>query len=266
MCTIENKPLAFYEVDKSGKIYQEELIPHLLCTAKLATELFTDRIESLAKTTSEIDVWSALKISTYLHDIGKASDYYYQKFRPKENILQFTGHHVISGLLVYGAAMLNKFPSKIKNTLKISSKIIASHHMAIVTKAQGISRDQFLKVKQIILALNEKWIEEIIDVGVKGELLSRDIGEAVMGVVRTTRRDNAKGLLNFYSAFQALGRDESIDWKKIHRVLTGILIVSDNIVASSKRGKPTLFVKLLSRELKLDLNYVEKRCEELTQR
>jgi hypothetical protein len=55
-----------------------------------------------------------------------------------------------------------------------------------------------------------------------------------MGVVKTSRRDNAKGL--------------------------------DDIVASSKRGKPTLFAKLLSRELGLDLNYVGRRCEELAQR
>lgn len=259
-----------------------QLERHLESTAYLAVQLFKNRFGALTKALTKEFVEEFIEKSNMedivfavglLHDLGKASLYYYENFikHPGREV-SFQGHeHVISCILEKIAT--DKQDKLFKAQCDLIAKIISRHHSAM-EKRHPIKFDPPGYFSEAISEMcNEKVTgfikEKLIPISKKhGYDFTRKVLESLLGYLQN--KEFCKEITWFkYSrsiqSFQlsGLGIDSSdkriYDVYKITSILTGILIIADNLVATWERRNTDdkagpLYVRYWQRELKYKLD------------
>ncbi|MEM4849994.1 MAG: CRISPR-associated endonuclease Cas3'' [Desulfurococcaceae archaeon] len=246
---VSNWPVAYAEVP--GVCIK--LSDHLVKTAELINILFKNKLLFLDKlyenmreyftSISEIAYTAAL-----LHDLGKASVTYLDKFRREmRSKVSFSLHeYVVSVILLNAAYRVTEEEDsdwlRKRNTLSLIAKIIARHHTAQknrhpyeissrkidINVLKGLCREDS-KIHDLLIELKNKCIgpscKEVID-SVKDELLKILSDKQIENYASAHLRDIC--LFNL----TGISDKQVFDIYKIVSAITGFLIIADNLVAS----------------------------------
>jgi len=155
-------PVAYAEVSCSSNLHAVTLEEHLVSTAQLIVELFSERLNYLERRYKSAEhCIGSLREMAYLtgllHDLGKASVYYMNNFIAKtvggprrsehqekcrENKLQFVYHEYVAPLIIIHT-LHNELSSHARdrseiyamiNTYYTISRVIARHHAAMTER------------------------------------------------------------------------------------------------------------------------------------
>ncbi len=258
MSTCSGPPYAYYRVE-GGRIFCEGLLEHSLATARLALMVFGERLNKTFGTRS-VDL---LKISAYLHDVGKASDYYYRTSKKDVDTMSFRLHHLVSSLVLYLSYIMGKSDNR---TLQLASYIALRHHQAMKSTLEA-QQPQFYsegsrvqrEIALVVRGLNEDWIQRLLSVGVEREFISKEYSELMLRAVEELKRRSNREI-NVLSTNLASSKVDINDMKLIASV-AGAIIVADNVISALNRGGESTLVKMWIREIPY-LEEVARYCIE----
>jgi len=248
MSHCSNPPYSYYKV-KNGQVYCEGLIEHSLATACLASRMFSERLYRTFSGSVNVDVTYLLKLSAYLHDLGKASKYYYhgtgilQEGEP----LSFWLHHVVSSLILQTSHLL-----RTDEVLQYSSYIVLRHHQAMRSTLEvriSIEEKESSHIYQVVKGLNTDWVERIVYTGVAKGFIESSHSKVVLEAVRALGMYSEKSITVLVDA---VVRNSGVLDPGIRRLVisvAGALIVADNVISLFNRGGDNLLVDMWMREL-----------------
>ena len=269
---INNWPPAYYEASGRGV----PLPNHASLTSKIALMAFEDRFKVLenilCKAGIKVDVEGLVEAISLLHDVGKASKYYYCK-PLRHTKMSFKLHeYVPSLLLAYKAHESDNVFEK--QVLKLVGKVISRHHTAMRERhPQNLGQQDLGEIVKIL-----KEFLENRDLVLK--LLSELRKSCTRGNTCQSIIDNfANYLKNLDSVGKAFSDVQSVNIYRrmlanignIHEYkavagLTGVLIVADNVAAScegrvSDDEKTPSYTSYWIRELGLDKGRLSEICK-----
>jgi len=285
---IKNKwPLAYAKCD--GKLLKSvPLRDHLVSTASLSTCLYKSRFKTftnnlrgeLGKFVKNVDFEDLIYTIGVLHDLGKASMYYYEVFakRWKDHgfveELTFPYHeHVVSAILEI-IAYREVEDEIFKAECDLMAKVISRHHSAMEKRhplrliqplsSPRISEIVFGLCDENLISFIEKDLLSICETR-SNDLCSHTLKELITLIRRTIngeiRVDDAQTIYKrSIQSFSISGLGASLDVSvlrdayKLVSTLTGLLIIADNLVAehegrSSDEETSRLYVDHWKREL-----------------
>lgn len=248
MSHCSNPPYSYYKV-KNGQVYCEGLIEHSLATACLASRMFSERLYRTFSGSVNVDVTYLLKLSAYLHDLGKASKYYYhgtgilQEGEP----LSFWLHHVVSSLILQTSHLL-----RTDEVLQYSSYIVLRHHQAMRSTLEvriSIEEKESSHIYQVVKGLNTDWVERIVDTGVAKGFIESSHSKVVLEAVRALGMYSEKSITDLVDAVVRNSGVLDPGSRRLVISVAGALIVADNVISSFNRGGDNLLVDMWMREL-----------------
>ncbi|MDM7275197.1 MAG: CRISPR-associated endonuclease Cas3'' [Thermoprotei archaeon] len=227
-------PLAYVNVD---------LADHLVKTTLLARCLFDNDIKAAARR-ANIDrevLDKILTISALLHDLGKASRYYLDRWRTKGE-LTFPYHEIISALFLFQASREARNEPMKACTFMTAAKIVSRHHVAMRgrhPRDYSVGDKRMKDLSRIVDGLDANDVISVLD-----KLLSQPATKIVDQELKFLK-SNAQQLLHNLKLNMPQKISSLADLRKnpgyacgnmneliVVRVCTGFLIVADNIVAS----------------------------------
>jgi len=256
---LPNEPLSFYKKDRD-KVVQESLFCHSLGVACIAEEVFSQRIKVLSYKNNlniNVDPVKLLLTSSILHDVGKASEHYYERLKSGDAFeISFGGHHIVSGILLYVTSLYA--PSdEYRKLLRLAAKVVASHHQAfksgIYDNIYGGSIEKIIKACE---KLRVDWIKKLIDEASKRMYLDSEVAKLLLNTLQNLdkRRICQSSTINDIHRINF----ENLVELKLFRVATGIIIISDYIVANFNRDEKSSLAQLFMKELKLSNESLRK--------
>jgi CRISPR-associated endonuclease Cas3-HD len=250
---LPNEPLAYL-----GENSKETLIEHSIGVACFAKKMISQRIKALSyKKTLGIDPIKLLLLSSALHDVGKASEYYYKPLRNGiQSEISFGGHHIVSGIILYKASQYAS-NNEHRNLLRLATKIVVSHHQAFKLNIHKDSDKLIGRVEGICKELRVDWIKKLLDETLKRMYLD---SETVKILLQTLQNPDRGGICKaIYSNVDYINRLNLNGIElKLFRTITGAIIISDYIVASINRKEKSLLAQLFMNELKLSDEVLRK--------
>ncbi|MEM1612416.1 MAG: CRISPR-associated endonuclease Cas3'' [Desulfurococcaceae archaeon] len=268
-------PVAYAEVSCSSNLHAVTLEEHLVSTAQLIVELFSERLNYLERRYKSAEhCIGSLREMAYLtgllHDLGKASVYYMNKFIAKtvggprrsehqekcrENKLQFVYHEYVAPLIIIHT-LHNELSSHARdrsgiyamiNTYYTISRVIARHHAAMTERhpmelmnlMTGFGRTGNV-LTEVLKGLCEKEsnVDDLLRV-LKKNCMSRFCSEFLEKILSNlsaacTNPSSAMVHLKVLKAFNLESCDviNEYDSYRITSTLAGFLIVADNLVSS----------------------------------
>ncbi|MEM1847030.1 MAG: CRISPR-associated endonuclease Cas3'' [Acidilobaceae archaeon] len=233
------------------------LSDHLSNTAKMAFCLFDNDLEVLSKR-ARVDkktLTKTLVLSAGLHDIGKASRYYLEKWFENRR-LTFPYHEFLSALILYELYQRYVDESKRERELaclfRTSAKIVSRHHSSMLNRhpsnhadmnlingvrdaTQKITSSDVMKALEQLLCnmqlLCNIWI-------VKDELdIIMTRVEDVISQLNKMENNDIKSIVMTIADLRSDPGDVCGNMNElvVVRTITGFLIIADNIVASYER-------------------------------
>jgi CRISPR/Cas system-associated endonuclease Cas3-HD len=211
--------------------------------------MFSERLYRTFSGSVNVDVTYLLKLSAYLHDLGKASKYYYhgtgilQEGEP----LSFWLHHVVSSLILQTSHLL-----RTDEVLQYSSYIVLRHHQAMRSTLEvriSIEEKESSHIYQVVKGLNTDWVERIVYTGVAKGFIESSHSKVVLEAVRALGMYSEKSITVLVDA---VVRNSGVLDPGIRRLVisvAGALIVADNVISSFNRGGDNLLVDMWMREL-----------------
>lgn len=277
------------------------LVEHLNKTALLSKELFTSRIRVLNNIYNKYkccmgSIEEILYISGLLHDYGKLSNYYLKKryidiLEKKPNAkLTFYLHEYVTPLLLLELAYREiENPDQnlaLVNACRVIARVIARHHSAIPYRhpvefttqiVGGKDYDTLKMILKYICMPEARAINTLDSLKIQcsylnGELcieLINKLKNMLMQDCQSYRMNYYLTHLNALKAFDQLFCPQErgfdiYDSYKVVSVLSGMIIVADNIVSSYCESRLTddeatpLFVNTWRRELIYKLNKIKE--------
>ncbi len=231
-------PLSYVNID---------LADHLIKTTLIARCLFDNDIRVVARR-ANIDrdtLDKILTVSALLHDIGKASRYYLDKWK-KEGKLAFPYHEIISALFLFQASheALNQ-PTK-SCTFMTAAQIVSRHHVAMKgrhPKDYSLKDKRIEDLAEIAEKLDASDIAELLD-KLSSQPTMKTINEELEFLKHNLQRilSNLKhNIPQKISSLTELKKENhsyicgNMNQLIVVRVCTGFLIIADNIVANHER-------------------------------
>ncbi len=259
MSICSDPPYAYYRVER-GRIFCEGLLEHSLATARLALMVFGERLNKTFGTRS-VDL---LKISAYLHDVGKASDHYYRTLKKDVDTMSFRLHHFVSSLVLYLSHIMGKSDDR---TLQLASYIALRHHQAMKSTLEArqpqfyseSSRPQS-EIALVVRGLNEDWIQRLLCVGVEKGFISKEYSELILRTVKELKRLSNREI-NVLSTNLASSSEIDINDRKLIVSVAGAIMVADNVISALNRGGESTLVRMWIREMPY-LEEVARYCIE----
>lgn len=248
----EKWPLAY--ADPINDIYID-LESHLDKTAELIKYVFSDRLKYLSRVSHEqlnfnISIDDLAYLAGLLHDLGKASPYYIEKY--SGGVLSFYLHEYIGALLLLDVAyreMDREIYQRVENEKNtyayyILARVIARHHVANSERTPlRMLQKQHNDLMRAFAYICEDAIHILLD-----RLGNRCYSSFCKNVIKHMKEDleekcKRKGKyldIDFITHIKALAgfdlagynEDHVIDSYKITVTLSGLLIVADNLTAS----------------------------------
>ncbi len=251
MMLCRDLPLAYFEVRENGDIRYERLIDHSTAVACLASRVFGERLRrSLANEENLSAVLDkVLNISAYLHDLGKASDYYQvqvESIKKRFGSLSFWLHHIVSSLVLYESYIMKTDP-----ILRYASEIVLRHHRAMKTTVEDLCEERRKDVIiNAIKRLNEKWITSLLDNGIDKGYIDEDRRNLILEAVSEMKRLRDKDIINrcAYRLRSSLTHYKSAEAKLIISV-SGAVIISDIVISGIVRGGIRALANIWLREI-----------------
>ncbi|WP_440059485.1 CRISPR-associated endonuclease Cas3'' [Thermogladius sp. 4427co] len=251
-----SRPYAYYSREGS-RVVIEYLDEHLESTACYALKVFGERLRYLRLRHYQYDfVKELLKHSAFLHDIGKASEYYYNRGQ-----VSFGGHQAVSALILYNAA--HKSSGSRLDLLRLSAHVTLRHHMAFIDRmtkydsrmAEYESKRIAERIAKAIRELNIDWISSLLDRGVMKGYVDREVADYILESAKQLKEKLPKenpgqvSIVNNLS-IKDLSSEKNIETLLLVRSVTGAVIVADIVVASIHRsGSPRGVAEIWVREL-----------------
>jgi len=251
-------PYSYYKV-KNGQVYCEGLIEHSLATACLASSIFSERLYRTFSGRVNVDVNYLLKLSAYLHDLGKASKYYYHRARilQEGEPLSFWLHHVVSSLILQTSHLL-----RTDEVLQYSSYIVLRHHQAMKSTLKeriSIGEKEASHIYQVVKRLDTDWVERILNIGVVRSFIRELHSKTVLEAVRELGTYSEKSITDLVDKVAChIGVLDPV-LRRLVISVAGALIVADIVVSSFNRGGGNLLADVWMRELPR-LRSEAKRC------
>jgi CRISPR/Cas system-associated endonuclease Cas3-HD len=242
------KYVAYLEVDEEGELHCEPLLDHLVVTGDTMIKLFEDRLRVLEERTRSSFKWEKdelLDIAWIIglaHDLAKSSTRYtvgidVSKGRPGFKV-SFSHHEVVSGILVF----LNTREENpgIRRIGRLVARVISRHHAAMKNRhpASIFSTSCNNKFyKEVLAEIKEEFLGEV-----RGSCSNNELCKTIfrrpeildheeyskLDLCRDIVRDLAKPT-------DSPSKQDRVAEFTLLNALTGILIVSDNIVAYKNR-------------------------------
>ncbi|MET1160256.1 MAG: CRISPR-associated endonuclease Cas3'' [Thermoprotei archaeon] len=257
-CAIEGQPLAYYE-EKPDLIICVPLDKHLHHTMKASSILFRDRLETLnmflRKNKYVHSVKDLAETAGLLHDLGKVSKYYYSKFRSsKTNKLSFVLHEHIPALILADIALRSNDECE-KYLFKLLARVIARHHTAMrdrhpqillntLSYAKSRSRTWNIRlelenaVKEFLNSHDEviDLLDRLANICSRNEFCIHVIDKIKKHLQQAIKASDISRLINqgLQITARAVDRDPVNEYKLLVG-LTGVLIVTDNVIAYYER-------------------------------
>jgi CRISPR-associated endonuclease Cas3-HD len=294
---IKNKwPLAYAKCD--GKLLKDvSLRDHLMLTASLSTCLYKTRFKTstsnlrgeLGKFVKNIDLEDFIYTIGFLHDLGKASMYYYETFIKRwKNYgfveeLTFPYHeHVVSAILEM-IAYREEEDEIFKAECDLMAKVISRHHSAMEDRhpLRFIQRSPCLKTSEIVLGFCDESLISFIEKDLfpicktrDNELCSHTLKDIITLIRRTINGEiHVDDVQTIYKrsiqSFSISGLGASLDVSvlrdayKLVSTLTGLLIIADNLVAEHEgRSSDEETSRLYVNHWKNELGYYMNKCLE----
>lgn len=232
----ENWPVAYAEYDMGKKEVIEPLFDHLLLTASLSVSLFKDRITVVEKKTGLINLVEAMYTASLLHDIGKSSIYFLNKFKSSVSAkVSFMYHELVGALLLESAVMSsNDMDETTIKLIRIIARAIARHHAAMEDRHPAkFDHVDIENLKNILNGINIDVIDSLYKISQCESKEYYLCNRAIKGLkeVLEKRKFDIKASLN---QIKRLG-DEREEASAV-LVISGFLVVADNIAAHAARG------------------------------
>jgi CRISPR/Cas system-associated endonuclease Cas3-HD len=212
--------------------------------------MFSERLYRTFSGSAIVDVNYLLKLSAYLHDLGKASKHYYHMagILQEGEPLSFWLHHVVSSLILQTSHLL-----RTDKVLQYSSYIVLRHHQAMRSTLEvriGIGEKEASHIYQVVKGMNTNWVEKILDTGVAKGFIESSHSKIVLKAVEALgMRSDEKSIT---SLVDAVVRNSGIldpGSRRLVISVAGALIIADNVISSFNRGGDNLLVDMWMREL-----------------
>ncbi|MFN3805378.1 MAG: CRISPR-associated endonuclease Cas3'' [Pyrobaculum sp.] len=239
---------------------------HLSKVAELSICLFEGELDILARKTGWGDVRTAMWLSGYFHDVGKASRYYKERWE-EGGRLSFPYHEYLSAIMLM--ELSNTDDDRLMCIYKTSAKVVARHHTAMAGRHPSMLYGQLAEViKKALEGLEVEDVAKVLQgVGHVGNM-AQDIRQRMGDVIREAKGMEVGEITGIVEDLAILNERVEVcgglNELLTVRTLTGLLIIADNLAAGVEGRNPEdqpvpLYTRYWARELRPRL----KRCVEI---